>query len=496
MIKGLKIEGFKSIGQPGLGLRLAPITLILGENSIGKSSIFQAILAVSQSWHVFSGIGQLCPVGPLVDLGRFSSLQHRIGEFVHRDVKVEFELSKGEKLGFCWRAANQLAISQADSNISKPPAGWPGKWSYRQDANFGALSSLRIREFSFLVEALDYGITGFQLTLSSKSIKRWLANNPDPVLEAAIDAGAYLHWMIETGESGVQPPFIESDVLGAEIDPKAIDRLRDLVRSNPEQEGSIWGAATSALRQLPKLRRQLGNCAHIGGIRDRGQRLYEPLITDNPKGVGELGDRIVDLLILYPDALERTNQLLEVADINYRLILEQLPSQAPVVEVLLEYLGKGATQGNKVGLPDVGTGISQILPLAVQIAVFGSRGSFDSNPLILIEQPELHLHPRLQARFAKMMAEAITLDAYEDTSYQATQLLVETHSEHLVRALSVLIEKKELPREAVSIIKLTRNDDDEVVATQMRMDDDGQFLDPWPGGFFPERDSLLDGEIP
>lgn len=503
MIKRLRVEGFKAIGRPKLDVVLAPITLLLGENSVGKSSLLQALLAIQQSWQSFAGIGRLRPAGPLVDLGRFSSVQHRMGDYVLENIKIEFALENDTGVGLCWSGPNQQSISDQESNIVDPPLGWPSRWKHRDETALGTLRSIRAGGFVFRVEESDSGIRGLRLTLCAKTIARWLKRSPSPIVEAAVGAGARLHWWIEPGERGIQPPYVESETMPA-LDvtaeqTSAVNEFQTIVQTSPDLPGALWSEASKALSLLPILRRQLRNTAHIGGIRDRGKRLYEIALTDNPISVGENGDRIADLLSHYPDALERTNLLLEQAQIGYRVELRDLPTQAQVREIILEDLREGLGQGNKVGLPDVGTGISQILPLAVQIAVFGNRGLFDSDPLILMEQPELHLHPLLQARLARMMAAAYTLDAYggsESWAARPVQFIVETHSEHLVRALSVLVAKKALNCEAISIIKLDRDENGQLLASQMRMDDGGLFLDPWPGGFFAEREALVDGRIP
>ncbi|MFA7481769.1 MAG: AAA family ATPase [Vulcanimicrobiota bacterium] len=498
MIERLRIEGFKAIGTPGIDLALAPITLLLGENSVGKSSIFQSLLTIQQSWATFEGIGTLSPVGSLVDLGRFSNLQHRMGDYVFQHVKIEIIEEGRGTVGFCWNAPEQPEVPDDLAAIVDAPNAWPGQWRLREATDRGSLKSLHIDEFTFLAEELS-GIARVRLTLSSESVSHWLHRKPDPLVEAANQAGARFHWWVEAGDSGFQSPYIELQEGQSNVSSVAIDGLREQLQNTPNLEGSIWNEASRALQKLLRLRRQLRNSAHIGGIRERGRRLYEVAVSDGPCSVGASGERIVDLLTYDPEALDRTNRLLGIAEIDYHVTVENPPTQAQVREILLEDLRPGRGQGNLVGLPDVGTGISQILPFAVQIAFFGNSRRFDSDPLLLMEQPELHLHPLLQARLARLMASAVTLEVDEDSDLppsRPVQFLIETHSEHLVRALSVLIERKELPKEAVSIIKIVRNEDGEVIATRMRMDDDGRFLDSWPGGFFPEREKLLDGKIP
>jgi predicted ATPase len=124
-----------------------------------------------------------------------------------------------------------------------------------------------------------------------------------------------------------------------------------------------------------------------------------------------------------------------------------------------------------VAFADVGFGISQMLPIIVQAA--GSK-----NRIISIEQPEVHIHPRLQAEVGNLLAEC----AKENQN----QFLVETHSEHLVLRLRRLVREKKLAPEDVTVIHIRRGPNGSIVE-QIGINEDGTFNQEWPGGFFPER---------
>ena len=79
-------------------------------------------------------------------------------------------------------------------------------------------------------------------------------------------------------------------------------------------------------------------------------------------------------------------------------------------------------RGVTISVRDVGFGVSQVLPVIVQSTL--SKGN-----VILIEQPELHLHPRLQAELGSLFARCIE-------EPQHNQFIIETHSEHLICACS------------------------------------------------------------
>jgi len=129
-------------------------------------------------------------------------------------------------------------------------------------------------------------------------------------------------------------------------------------------------------------------------------------------------------------------------------------------------------RGSVASLKHVGYGVSQMLPIVVQSIL-------SKNETIFIQQPELHVHPRLQAEFGDLFASTI----HESCG---NQFVVETHSEHLMLRIQRLIAGKQLHPDQVSVVYVD-NCHDGSNAIVLRLDDDGQFIDPWPGGFFPER---------
>jgi predicted ATPase len=125
-----------------------------------------------------------------------------------------------------------------------------------------------------------------------------------------------------------------------------------------------------------------------------------------------------------------------------------------------------------VGLDDVGYGVSQVLPQLLAIAGDSKLG--------LIEQPELHLHPRLQADLADLFI-ATTIG-------RERQLLVETHSESLLLRLQRRIREGSLDPAAIRILYvLPIRDGSQSDVIQIQLAADGSFMSEWPHGFFEER---------
>ena len=120
---------------------------------------------------------------------------------------------------------------------------------------------------------------------------------------------------------------------------------------------------------------------------------------------------------------------------------------------------------------DVGIGISQVLPVLVM--AYGSQGK-----LLAMEQPEIHLHPALQAELADVFIET-ALGQRKNT------FILETHSEHLILRLLRRIREGKITPDDVGVVYV------EPLARgsrfiELRIDDEGDFIDEWPGGFFEE----------
>lgn len=152
-------------------------------------------------------------------------------------------------------------------------------------------------------------------------------------------------------------------------------------------------------------------------------------------------------------------------------------------ELVLVDLGSGTTVSHR----DVGIGVSQVLP--VLVAALAGRGERWA-----IEQPEIHLHPALQAELADVFIDS-ALGERKNT------FILETHSEHLI--LRVMRRMRDTVRgqrgnappvkpEDVAVLFVEPTAEGSVVH-ELRLKADGSLLDPWPGGFFEESFSEIFG---
>jgi predicted ATPase len=118
--------------------------------------------------------------------------------------------------------------------------------------------------------------------------------------------------------------------------------------------------------------------------------------------------------------------------------------------------------------------------------------------MLTIEQPELHVHPAVQVGLGDLFIEAIQM--HEGWVVASKSLLIETHSEHIMLRLLRRIRETTEGELSPGALGLTANDltviyvenvDADVRFRPLRVDNQGEFIDRWPRGFFEERSEEL-----
>ncbi len=108
--------------------------------------------------------------------------------------------------------------------------------------------------------------------------------------------------------------------------------------------------------------------------------------------------------------------------------------------------------------------------------------SVDSFNSLYIEQPELHLHPKLQADYISILLKDIS------KFNNFNNVIMETHSEHILKKVQIEIAKGNIDKNTVSVFYF--DNDDGTTAKEMRINNDGFFDEQWPKGFFDESYKL------
>jgi len=187
---------------------------------------------------------------------------------------------------------------------------------------------------------------------------------------------------------------------------------------------------------------------------------YRELGNDHPLMLAILQGRILD------------------EDMDPRNTLLALP-------VLRRLLIRDEARDIELAPQDIGVGISQILPVVVA-ALHQKSG------LVAIEQPELHIHPAFQVALGDLFIEQVR-------ERPGLTFILETHSEHLVlrflRRIRETGRNKAPDNRTLSPTELSiyfiEQGEAGVSCLSIRVDEDGDFVDPWPKGFFEEREREL-----
>ena len=209
---------------------------------------------------------------------------------------------------------------------------------------------------------------------------------------------------------------------------------------------------------------------HIGPLRPNPERIYQ---NDSD------GANMVKRLLKNDSLLEALNSTLENLDIPYKVKVQKIVSDYSSAGeyMALSFIDKRTN--TEISGKDIGFGVSQVLPIIYES--FSLANGWTN--LLMIEQPELHLHPRLQLNLANLFVELIKVQ----DNQQTPQLIVETHSENLILRIQNLVKQGVLSPDEVQIIYVGSNENTGSWHKEIKLLPDGQLADEWPGGFFTER---------
>ncbi len=227
----------------------------------------------------------------------------------------------------------------------------------------------------------------------------------------------------------------------------------------------------------------LSNVRYIEPLRKTPKRYYST--TDDDDLNNAFGE--VDFADVFKSELDANliNKALNNLGLPYKIEIVRFQDNKSTLDDLFSINVVNTKTGVTSSIKDVGFGISQVLPIVFSSVMCAQK-------TILIEQPELHLHPAMQAELGDLFLDsALSLgDSYNNN------FLIETHSEHLIlRLLRRIRETTEgtllegLPAvvpEDVAILYVKQGEHGAEV-THIPITEDGDFACPWPEGFFAER---------
>lgn len=230
---------------------------------------------------------------------------------------------------------------------------------------------------------------------------------------------------------------------------------------------------------------------YLGPLRDEPKPIYPLIGSSDPSDIGLKGENTASVFDIHKETLityikpiyfESEGQKIEVTqDSLQNAVFEWLNYMGVAKSVVTSDKGKLGhemkitTQGSESEheLTHVGVGVSQVLPILV-LSLLAEEDS-----CLIFEQPELHLHPKVQTRLA---------DFFSSMLFLKKQCIVETHSEYLINRLRYLIAVSDKDELSSKInIYFVEKDNDKSIYNKVLINRYGTITN-WPKGFFDENE--------
>ncbi len=437
MLTKLRIKNFKAWKDSG-DIRLAPLTVLFGTNSAGKTSIPQLLLLLKQTAES-SDRQRALHLGDaraMIDVGSLADVVHG------RDVTRPLELT------LSWTLDEPLVVS--DPLSGRAYRGDALEFSSKLVAD--ASRQARTAAFRYELRRNDESVLDVELA-SSKSAKFELRSRGYELVR-------------RPGRAAPLPAPLR-------------------FYGFPDELPARYQNAAFTADFVLELERMLRRIHYVGPLREYPKRLYL-WSGEVPDHVGTKGERAVEAILAAQHRLfdwkpkQRPKPLPQ-------LVAERLAAMGLIHDFQVKPLGKHRREYEvlvrtspklpQVKLTDVGFGVSQVLPVIVECLYVPSHS------VVIFEQPEVHLHPRVQAELADLFVDAIR--AREGGEPRECQFIIESHSEHFLRRLQRRIAEQELgPEDAALYFVHTRGAEARV--ERLKVDEFGNILN-WPDGFFGDE---------
>ncbi|MGR0161092.1 DUF3696 domain-containing protein [Paenarthrobacter nitroguajacolicus] len=463
LLSEIRIKNYKSFGPEQVAL-LAPLTLIYGKNSSGKSSIIQTLLLLKQSRQE----SHLVTQGEWADAGSFATAVHRHETWRSIDIGVSFGSPPGAVQASLM--ASSKLMRRVDFSFVEDEV------DHEIDHVAGIGFGEHYATFTSRVSSKEHGFTlspeGLQALLDAASepgVHYPPTRKPSNKLNRSVVKGV-LRRNNETTISVAGSGILPSGELLTPFDHPG-GRQQNTAKSYIQRGLALTSSVSSELSHI------LENLSYLGPIRQAPSRYYARSAT------GRVNEPNVAITLF--DNISEQKQIshwLNRLGIPYELevVGVSADSRRELVGDLVAISLTDSRSGIRSSPADVGFGISQVLPILVEL-------SAHQQSVVCIEQPEIHLHPALQAEIADVLIESA------DPSGRGNQVIVETHSEHLLLRMQRRIREGSLDPGQVSILYVDQGPSGEAIIQKLRMKADGEFMDEWPNGFFDDRLAELFG---
>jgi len=429
-------RGFADTGW----LEIRPMTVLLGLNGTGKSSVIQPLLLLRQTLENADRSVPLMTTGEHVNAGSFR-------DFVHRhetNRAISFDICLGhtppEKKG----RIGDLPPSHVQLKYTGDESGLPLLHLVSLFDCFGRQMMSRRRASS----------GRYSLSLHESLPKK---TKIDQELAKLILNQRPRNFLFEYDE----------------VFRKAYKHIRDKPRKGRKRIELSKGVSTyinANMYMVTALSEFFTSMKYLGPGRDYPRRFYEFRGEYHPE-IGPRGQYMYSLLYHLAKQADRVKELdhwLSEFGVAASVKCVPLESRADLLEILV----RNVAHSVEVNLADSCFGLSQLLPLLVQSLVA------KPHEFVITEQPEIHLNPHCETVLAEFFTHMV--------KGRKRHFMIETHSEHFMLRLRTHIKRGDLKSTDVAIY-VTEQKDDGLAIRNIEVDDKGEFpKQDWPKGLFKE----------
>jgi len=425
MLTSISASNYRSFRH--LRVDLAPLTLLVGPNNSGKSSVISLIRLLSQTIESNDPNVRLLLNGGLGDFGTYKDLIH--GNETRRHLDISFTIDPGKSNLFPGSDKKSLTFSL--------------NYKYR-----AALKEVILKR----VEVSGDGKHRLTAEYSEDS-ERFILKRVGGSTLASTTAGS--------------TRFRGFDVRN--FLPRYIPMPTDLANSEAK---AMFDEARAGSRNSHAAFRALQSVEYVGAMRAPPSRTY--LFTGERRlKVGANGEHAISMLAM--DSIRRGSKSRGIRQGVVKWLGQAgIASDLKIVSLSDRYfevhVQHPITQEYE-NFADVGYGNSQVIP----VLVAGMNSSPDD--CFIVEEPEIHLHPKAQAELG---------DFFVDLTKRGVQSIVETHSEYMIVRLQRQIAAGNFDPSALRIYYVDPKSTGKSIVA-LKLNSKGAFLNEWPGGFFPER---------
>ncbi|MEI6331706.1 MAG: AAA family ATPase [Pseudanabaena sp. ELA645] len=502
-ITRISVSGYKSLAEE-CSIEIAPLTILSGANSSGKSSIMQPLLLMKQTLESTYDAGSLKLNGANVRLTSTDQIftknikNTRTSLDSKNSFSVSIELDSNKKLRNIFKKGNKFSgikISSSTYSICE-----------NQDKTNVIINSHMTHEeilHSLPVYLQDFYqgkyakdkeiLNDFKLNYEAEGVKfipSYLLKIRFPAIkEEYLDTSQDLRESLQIDAVRKQQFENEFRMRRMEKTIKLLDEFykfsvktfqcflyiesRSLLTSNfsinSYQKPNLLSMFDS--RELcHSIERRIRQLIHVSGLRGNPERTYH-IASINNEFIGTFENYVASIIhcwkISKDKRLRLLGEALQTLGLTWKVDTKQIDDTQVEVRVgRLKNKGNGQST-DMVSIADVGFGLSQTLPVVVALLVA------EPEQLVYLEQPEIHLHPRAQANLAQLLV---------DAANRGVRVVVETHSELLIRRVQSLIAEDKIAAEKVKLHWFSQDDNGFTKVTTAELDETGAFGD-WPEDF-------------